>query len=182
MVRLFVALGLPESIRLRLASLAGGIDGARWVPPENLHITLRFIGEASEDRIADVADALGAIRMPPLTVTLRGAGHFSSGKKTRAVWIGVEKTGELATLQARIERAVIGGGFDPERRKFMPHVTIGRLRQARADHVRSWLEANGAFEEAPFGAERFILYESRLGRSGPIYLTLAEFALAPVPR
>ena len=100
MVRLFVALGLPESIRLRLASLAGGIDGARWVPPENLHITLRFIGEVPEDRIADLADALGAIRMPPLTVTLRGAGHFSYGKKTRAVWVGVEKTGELATLQA----------------------------------------------------------------------------------
>ena len=182
MVRLFVALGLPEGIRLRLASLAAGIDGARWVLPENLHITLRFIGEVPEDRIADVADALGAIRMPALTVILRGTGHFGSGKKARAVWVGVEKTEDLAALQARIERAVTGGGFDPERRKFTPHVTIGRLRQARADHVRSWLEANAAFEQAPFEAERFVLFESRLGRSGPSYLQLAEFALAPGPR
>ena len=179
MVRLFVALGLPERIRLRLGSLAAGIDGARWVPPENLHVTLRFIGESPEDRIADVTHALGAVRMPPLAVTLRGAGHFSSGKKTRAVWIGVARTDQLSALQARVERAVTACGFEPERRKYAPHVTIARLRQARPGHVRAWLEANGAFEEAPFEAANFTLYESRLGKAGPSYLPLAEFALAP---
>ena len=179
MVRLFVALGLPERIRLRLATLAVGIDGARWAPPENLHVTLRFIGDLAEDRIADIGDALDAIRMPALHVTLRGAGHFSSGKKTRAVWVGVEKTEELAALQARVERAVTACGLEPERRKYAPHVTIARLSRARPGHVRSWLEANAAFEDAPFEAATFTLYESRLGKSGPGYLPLAEFPLTP---
>jgi len=178
MIRLFTAIPLPDDLRPRLAALGGGIDGARWVAPENLHITLRFIGEVSEPVADDIGHALDALRGPPVPVTLSGAGRFASRGRARAVWIGVDKTPALDALHDRIDQALIGIGLPPEGRKYTPHVTIGRLRDARPNRVLNWLEANGAFYAPPFDTREFVLYKSRLGRNGPSYLPVAEFPMS----
>lgn len=174
MIRLFAALPLPDNVRARLAALSNGIEGARWVAAEDLHITLRFIGDIQEDRGDDAYAALGAVQFEPISVTLSGAGHFGTAAKAHSIWIGVERTPELAALHERIDRALVRAGFPPEGRKFLPHVTLARLGRARSHHVRGWLEANGAFFALPFAAGSFVLYESRRAH----YLPLAEFPLS----
>ena len=177
MIRLFTALSIPEDLRLRLAALGSGIDGARWVDAGNLHITLCFIGDVSEPVADEVCHALEAVRGTPVPVRLGAAGQFASRGRARAVWVGVEKTPELSLLHDKIARALIRAGLPPEGRRYAPHVTIGRLRGARPNHVLNWLEANGAFFAPAFEAPSFVLYESRLGRSGPDYAPVADFPL-----
>lgn len=190
MARLFVALNLPEDLRSRLAGLRGGIDGARWVPPENMHITLRFIGDIPEAATGDIVDALGDVRSPSLAVSVTGAGRFGSGDRARTLWVGVEKTDRIAALHAKIDHALIRAGLPPEGRKYSPHVTVARFanggrgkRGAGPSHTRvmHWLEAHGGFFALPFEAREFVLYESRLGRNGPVYTPVAEFPLLAVP-
>lgn len=177
MIRLFTALSLPDELRPRLAALGSGIDGARWVEPENLHITLRFIGEVSEPVAEDVASALDTVSGPASDVCLNGAGQFASRGRARAVWVGVEKSPGLSALHGKIDQALIRAGLPPEGRKYIPHVTIGRLKDARPNRVLGWLEANGAFFAPPFKAGEFVLYESRLGRHGPSYLPVHAYPL-----
>jgi RNA 2',3'-cyclic 3'-phosphodiesterase len=186
MIRLFTALALPDDLRARLAGLQGGIDSARWVAPENLHITLRFIGEVAEDRAQDIAAALDRIRTGAFPVTVSGAGRFGSSDRTRALWAGVEHSDALAALHEKIDRALIGTGLPPEGRKYTPHVTLARFsagrdrsRDASAGRVLQWLEAQGGFFAMPFEAREFILYDSHLGRKGADYLPLASFPLGP---
>ena len=179
MIRLFTALTLPDDLRPRLAALGSGIDGARWVEPDNLHITLRFIGEVSEPVAEDVAGALDTVFTPPFDVCLNGAGQFASRGRARAVWVGVDKSPELSALHDKIDQALIRAGLPPEGRKYTPHVTIGRLKDARPNRVLGWLEANGAFFAPPFRAQEFVLYESRLGRNGPSYSPLHAYPLDP---
>ena len=176
MIRLFVALALPDQCRQRLVTLGGGIDGARWVDLQDLHISLRFIGEVSEPVIDEIVQALGEIRAAPVEIALTGAGQFSSEGRVRAVWVGVEKKRGLLALNAKVDQALIRLGFSPERRKYTPHITIGRMSGARPNHVQRWLEANGAFFAPPYKAHAFVLYESRLGRHGASYFQMAEFS------
>lgn len=110
MIRLFVAIELPGEVRDRLAMLGAGVENARWVPPENLHLSLRFIGEVHEPVVEDIIPALSRIRMKPFALTLSGAGHFESGKRVRALWVGVEKSPPLINLQERIEAALARAG------------------------------------------------------------------------
>ena len=130
MIRLFVALALPDQCRKRLVALGGGIDGARWVDVRDLHITLRFVGEVSELVIDDIVQALGGIRAAPVEIALNGAGQFASKARVRAVWVGVEKSQGLIALHEKVDRALIRIGLSPERRKYTPHVTIGRMNGA----------------------------------------------------
>ena len=174
MIRLFVALSLPEDLRARLAALGGGIEGARWVPAENLHVTLRFIGEVQESVGEDLVAALDGVRSGPVRVSLSGAGHFGTRDKAHSLWIGVERTPELVALHEKTDRALVRAGLPPEPRKYAPHVTLARLRNARRGRVLDWLAAHGAFFAPPFEARAFTLFGSRQGH----YLPLAEFPLA----
>lgn len=186
MIRLFTALGLPGELRTRLATLQGGIDSARWLAPQNLHITLRFIGEVAEDRADDIVAALDKIRTGTFPVTVSGAGRFGNDERTRALWAGVERTEPLAALHEKIDRALINIGLPPEGRRYTPHVTLARFgggrdrsRDASAGRVLQWLEAQGGFFAMPFEAHEFMLYESHLGRKGPDYVPVASFSLGP---
>ncbi len=169
MIRLFFGLELPEALRARIGALAGGIDRARFVAPEYLHITLRFIGEVDEPTLQDIALAADGIRFEPVPVTLAGAGHFESRNRVTAVWLGVEPCAPLVGLRDRIETALVRSGLPPERRKFRPHVTVARLNKARPTEIRHWLAANTMFRAVPFTAGRFVLFSSALGREGPVY-------------
>lgn len=203
MIRLFAALPLPEDLRTRVAGMQGGIDGARWVPAENMHITLRFIGEVTGAATGDIVEALADVRCPGFPVSVSGAGRFGTGAKTRSIWLGVERTPEIVGLHAKIDQALIRTGLAPEGRKYSPHVTLARFgggrnggRRNRAGRppdtrVLHWLEAHGGFFAPPFTAQAFVLYESHLGRKGPTYVPVAEFPLpgvsyfdgaGPIPR
>tara|TARA_R110002126_G_scaffold9868_9_gene44354 strand:- start:176 stop:766 length:591 start_codon:yes stop_codon:yes gene_type:complete len=194
MRRLFAALALPEDLRLRLAGLQGGIEGARWVAPENLHITLRFIGEVPDDRTGDIVEALDGVGGRPFPINVSGAGRFASGDRARSLWAGVERNPEIVALHTGIDRALIRIGLAPEGRKYTPHITLarfggggrnggrnsggGRRGGPSATRMLYWLEAHGGFFAPPFEAREFVLYESRLGRHGPAYMPVADFPLS----
>ncbi len=176
MIRLFTALSLPQDVRVRLGLLAGGIRGARWVAEDSFHITLRFIGNVAENRLDDIVESLRDVGNPALSIQLSGAGHFG-GKKPRAVWIGVRKSEALMALHDKIDRRLVSCGLQPDGRKYAPHVTIARLGNPSRADVQSWIEHNGTFGTPPFTASSFILYQSHLGKSGPVYAPVSEFSL-----
>lgn len=181
MIRLFAAIPLPEATVERLARLQGGLPGTRWVRPENMHITLRFIGEVDEGTAQDVDAALAAIEAKPFTVTLSGLGSFGKGHRTHTLWVGVEKNPALHALRDKAESAIVRTGLPPEERKYSPHVTLARLGSGLGDNaapkLARFLEANGMFQEGPLTVDRFCLYESILGRSGPVYHELRRYPL-----
>src|ERR1700676_2649546 len=127
MLRLFVGIEFPPELKLRLSILSTSIPGARWIDAGNLHLTLRFIGEVGEDVAADIDEALARVRGRRFTLQLAGTGVFG-GNRPRALWVGVERHPELVSLHGKIEQALIRIGLDPEPRKFVPHVTLARLR------------------------------------------------------
>ena len=178
MIRLFVGIEIPEELRRRMAMLATPIDGARWVPEENLHITLRFIGEVPEDVAEDLAEALHDVKVPPFSVSIAGAGHFESRKRVRTLWLDVEKNEALQALHDRIDSRLVRSGLAPEGRRYKPHVTLARLNEARPATVRDWLASNGMFRAVPFPVDRFVLFSSHLGRNGSIYTPEVEFPLS----
>ncbi|MHA1107518.1 MAG: RNA 2',3'-cyclic phosphodiesterase [Alphaproteobacteria bacterium] len=180
MIRLFVAIELPEDIRRRLASMAGGIPSARWVSEENLHLTLRFIGEVPEDRLDGICAALAAVGGAPFDLTVSGTGHFESRRRVRVLWAGIEPNEELAALHDRVESALVRAGLEPESRKFSAHVALARLHTAPAVRVAAWLTASGAFQAAPVRVETFTLLSSFLSRSGAIYSIVQDFPLLGV--
>ncbi len=176
-MRIFVALPLPDPIRRHLAGLRSGLPGARWVAPENMHVTLRFIGEVEGDEVDEVDAALAEIRVPVFDVSVGGIGFFDRGRKVHAVWAGIEAEGGLERLQRKVESAIVRAGFEPERRKFKPHVTIARLRGTPAHHVGTYIEAHDGFASDPFRADHFTLFRSHLGREGAVYEALADYTL-----
>ena len=175
MIRLFFGLELPGEIRMRIGAISRGIDGARWVAPEDLHITLRFIGEATGPAMEEIAAEAASIRFDPFAVTLAGAGHFERRGRVGAVWIGVEPEPALSALRERIEAAAARAGQKPERRRFRPHVTVARLSRARPGEVRDWLAANTLFRAVPFTVDGFALFSSTLGRHGSTYTAECRF-------
>jgi 2'-5' RNA ligase len=181
MIRLFVAIPLPETQRERLRSLCHGVRDARWVAPENLHLTLRFIGEVVEPVAEDIATALDDVRGAAFPLRLHGVGHFETGRKVRTLWAGVDRSAVLALLQERVESAVRRAGVAPDSRRFTAHVTLARLRPSPPHRVGNWVEANAMFSGAPFTVDRFVLYESFLSHSGAIHSPLEVYPLEVYP-
>jgi 2'-5' RNA ligase len=181
MVRLFVALGLPETLRLRLAALRGGVPGARWVKPENLHLSLRFIGEVENGAADDLDAALGNVAAPAFEIAISGIGHYGKAEAARILWAGVEPNGALDRLQAKIEACAVRAGLPPEQRRFSPHVTLARVRQAPGNRVEQFVADNDGFRAGPIAIDRFTLFSSFLSSSGAIYRPEAEYPLAGRP-
>lgn len=178
MIRLFVGLDLPPGLGERLAALAGGIPGARWVERRNLHITLRFVGEVEEGMGADLHDALGGLRAPAFMLGLSGFGTF--GRSTpNHLWAAVDRASGLLHLQAKVEQTVTRLGLVPEGRKYLPHVTLARFRGAPVSRVQDFIARNSPFQAAPWAVKHFVLYRSHLGRGGAEYEALAEYPLEP---
>jgi len=176
-VRLFVAIDLPAEVRARLGGLGAGVPGARWVDPEQIHLTLRFIGEVDGGAFEDVRLALGAVQAQRFDLMLDGVGHFGDRRRVRAVWAGVAPDAALDRLAAQIEAALVGAGLESERRKFKAHVTLARLRGAPVSRVADFLANNALFQAGPIAVDRFQLYSSRLGNAGPSYSIEASYDL-----
>lgn len=176
MPRLFSGIEIPEALSERLAGLRGGLDGARWVEPENYHITLRFIGDVDDTTAAEFVSALGAIEKEPFSLTLDGLGSFG-GRRPRTIWAGLASSQPLVALQLAHERAAQIAGLAPEPRNFHPHVTLARLRGVKAPAVARWLEGRGQFFAEPFSVSRFVVYSSRASRGGGPYVVEHAFEL-----
>ncbi|TAL04919.1 MAG: RNA 2',3'-cyclic phosphodiesterase [Rhodospirillaceae bacterium] len=179
MMRLFVALGMPEGLGHRLAILQAGQPGARWVAPESMHLTLRFIGEVPRTDAEDVDEMLAGIVAPAFDLHLQGVGQFGQGTKTRALWVGVAPSDSLDFLQAKVESAVVRAGQPPEGRKFTPHITLARFSHADSNRLQNFVEGNSLFRAGPWTVDHFTLFESRMGKGGSVYIPLADYELKP---
>jgi len=176
-MRLFVGIPLSLAIRERLALLASGLPGARWVRPESLHVTLRFIGEVDEGQAEDIDAVLAAIRAPAFPVTVAGVGCFDRGRRVHTVWAGVEAGAAIGHLYEKVESAVVRCGFPPERRNFKAHVTLARLRGTPTRRVGEFIQTRQGFLGGPFTAGNFTLFRSHLGGEGALYETLVDYPL-----
>jgi 2'-5' RNA ligase len=177
-MRLFVAIDLPWDLRERLAGLATGIMGARWVPRENMHLTLRFIGEVPNWRAEDIDLALHGIRGRGFPLTLSGVGLFEKAGRVTALWAGVERSSALEHLQTKIETALQRAGLEPERRRFVPHVTLARLDQPANEKITGFVQRNNLFRAEVFQVDRFTLFSSQLGKESPVYTAENDYSLS----
>ncbi len=178
-MRLFIALDLPWRLRERLALMAGsGIPGARWVSPENYHLTLRFIGETQAHRAEDIDLALSVVRARGFSLILAGVGTFTKGGRVTALWVGVERNPQLDHLQNKIETALQRVGVEPERRRFTPHVTLARLDNAVEGKLAAFVQANNLFRAEPVAVEHFTLFSSQLGKEQSVYTAEVEYELS----
>ncbi|MBM7329172.1 RNA 2',3'-cyclic phosphodiesterase, partial [Agrobacterium sp. S2] len=176
MPRLFTALEIPRNAAMSLSLLRGGLPGARWIDVENYHITLRFIGDIDGRTADEVVDRLDRIDRPEFQLNLTGMGSFGS-KKPHSIWAGVSPSPEMHALQAEIERICQRIGLPPDPRKFMPHVTLARLRSSRVDDVVQYLSGRGNFRTSPFTVGRFVLMSSKESVGGGPYIVEEVFPL-----
>jgi len=176
MIRLFTAVEIPESVRLRLTLLQGSVPGARWLPPENLHLTLRFIGDVDERAAADIDEVLSTLRSPGLELRIKGVGEFG-GRDAHALWAGVAPNPALQNLVAKIERALQRMGRPAETRKYSPHVTLARLRDAPLQKIHEFLAAHNLFDSGPFAVGAYSLFSSHQTSKGSLYRAERSYAL-----
>ncbi|WP_300542581.1 RNA 2',3'-cyclic phosphodiesterase [Maricaulis sp.] len=176
-LRLFAAIAVPEEIRAELVRLQKGVPGARWRPPENFHITLRFFGEIDE-RVAEDLDAeLANIQMASFPLRLKGAGWFGKADP-HALWLGVDTPEPLNWLNDKCERAARRAGLKPEPRKFHPHMTIAYLTGSPVDKVNRFVQRTADLETEAWQVTRFSLYSSWITRGAAnIYQVEADYPL-----
>jgi 2'-5' RNA ligase len=177
MHRLFVAIRPPEQIRDLLIDAMDDSPEFRGQDDEQLHLTLRFIGEVERPLADDLAAEFGRIRAQPFELRIAGTGRFEQ-RSSGALWAGVEPRAPVTALAATIERACLAAGLEPERRAFHPHITLARWKGRRTREVASFLERTRGLASDPFEVDEFILFESHLSRHGAHYEEVANYALA----
>jgi 2'-5' RNA ligase len=179
MPRLFVALPVPEEIADALMPLQSGVPDARWMPPENFHVTLCFAGEVPGGTMRDFEEELSDIAGPRFALALAGVGQFSSGKQPRALVATVERSDRLDWLQQKVATVARNSGIELERRKFRPHVTLARFgsNAETGHHLAQFMASHGTFRAGPWIADHFALFSSRRSRNGSIYTQEAAYGL-----
>ncbi|MBN1130741.1 MAG: RNA 2',3'-cyclic phosphodiesterase [Chitinispirillaceae bacterium] len=177
MSRLFIAIDLPGRIKDDLIATYIAMPGVRWMDEEHLHLTLRFIGDVSHDSAEQIVLALGKVSSPSFSLKIKNVGFFPPRREPRILWAGVAESEELRRLQARIERALITTGVDPEARKFHPHITVARLNGSPESKVAQYIALNCLFVSEPFMVSAIHLYSSTLHRSGSHYVREESFSL-----
>tara|TARA_R110002096_G_scaffold12798_1_gene45664 strand:+ start:690 stop:1262 length:573 start_codon:yes stop_codon:yes gene_type:complete len=174
-MRLFIALPLPANVTAALERIEQGVPAARWVPAENMHLTLRFIGEADGGAFEDLVEALAEVVVEPFTLEIAGVGHFERRLMPTTLWAGVVASSPLLHLQRKIERACRNAGFPPEGRKFAPHVTLARLGATDPVRVSAFLRRYSLMQAGFVPVDGFNLYSSHLGKGQPFYRTEVEY-------
>lgn len=177
MIRIFVGIAMPAGVRRLLSSLGSTIPGARPVPEDQIHLTLRFIGEVEVNQFHDIRERLFEIDARPLTTAIRGVGHFPPRGKPRIVWAGLESAGDIMILRNKVNYLLRLCGVEPERRKFHPHVTIARLRNSPPERVAAFLQTNALLQSPMIVIDRISLYSSRLHPDGATHTVEAVYPL-----
>ena len=178
--RLFVALRPPPPIREQLLDITDGVVAARWQDEEQLHITCRFIGAVERPVAEEIAAALAQVVAPAPVVQLAGVGRFSK-RSGDALWAALAPHDALARLHRKVDQACVRAGLEPERRAYLPHITLARLPRSAAHDpaVERWVAEHAALASAPFTLTHLVLYESHLGRGGARYEAVARWPLDP---
>jgi 2'-5' RNA ligase len=176
MPRLFTALEIPRHVGASLAIMRGGLPGARWIDPNNYHLTLRFIGDIDDALARDIAGLLGRVQRRPFELRLDGLTSFG-GRKPRAVVATAAPVASLFELQAEHERLLQRMGLEPEGRKYIPHVTLARLRDSSSRDVADYLATRAHYRSASFEVSRFVLFSSRSSVGGGPYVVEADYPL-----
>ena len=175
MPRLFTGLEIPPGLASELALMRGGLTGARWIDAADYHLTLRFIGDIDAPTADAVDEVMAGIRRQAFTVVLEGLSYFG-GDKPRAIVAKAQATPELVELQAEQERLLRRIGIPPEPRRFVPHVTLARMRSASQTAVAHYLGTRG-FLTRRFAADGFVLYSARDSVGGGPYVVEAAYPL-----
>ena len=178
MPRLFTGLEIPADLAQMLSFLRGGLPGARWIDPENYHLTLRFIGDIESGLAREVAFMLGRVNRHPFDIRIDGLSSFG-GRKPRAVVASVAPSPALMELQAEHERLLQRIGLAADPRKYIPHVTLARIRGAAHRDVADYLSLRGGFSTGPFPVERFVIFSSKNSTGGGPYVVEEEYPLLP---
>lgn len=176
MPRLFTGLEIPEDVAFDLFLMQGGISGARWIDRDSYHVTLRFIGDIDDGLAREIGYELDAVEAKPFRLQLAGCGVFG-GNKPHALFAAVEENAELRRLQAIHERICQLLGLPPESRKFAPHVTLARLKDADLRSLHAFLASHSLYRSRPFEVARFVLFSSRPSRGGGPYAVEQSYKL-----
>ncbi|MEH3048515.1 RNA 2',3'-cyclic phosphodiesterase [Sphingomonas adhaesiva] len=179
MHRLFAALRPPPPIRAALAAVMEGLPGARWQDDEQLHLTLRFVGEVDRHQAEDVAAALAAVAAPAVSARVEGVGTFDTRGHVDTLWARIVPVDALAALHRKVDQALARAGVAPDPRRYLPHVTLARFGRRAADPaaIARWVEAHAALATAPFALDHLLLYESHLTHDGARYEAVARWPL-----
>jgi RNA 2',3'-cyclic 3'-phosphodiesterase len=177
MPRLFTGLEIPSEIGQSLSMMRGGLPGARWIDPENYHVTLRFIGDIDDALAREIAYLLDQVRRRSFEVRFNGLSSFG-GRRPRAVIAAIPPVAPLIELQAEHERIMQRVGLEPEGRKFSPHVTLARLRDSSSRQVADYLATRGPLSTLTFAVSRFVLFSSRASVGGGPYVVEAAYPLS----
>jgi 2'-5' RNA ligase len=176
--RLFVALRPPHAIRAALIAAMHGISGARWQDDDQLHLTLRFIGEVDHHRAEDIAAALGALHAAAVTARIAGVSLFERQGRAHMLWAGVEPHEPITALQRKVDQLLARVGIAPETRAFVPHITLARLNRASGP-VAPFLALHSDLASSDFIFGHVTLYESEMGHGGSRYHPVARYPLEP---
>lgn len=177
--RLFIALTLPLAVREVLAALAQPLPDVTWTRPDQLHLTLRFLGELPAEKIPPLVDRLATIRIAPFILPIEGLGTFPANRPPRIIWAGVGNGHpRLFQLRQRLDDTLLAAGVELDVRTFHPHATLARCGEAAAPAVAHWLHASREFTAPPFRVESFDLYSSELRPSGAVHSLERQFPLA----
>ena len=182
MPRLFLAIDPPDRVKDAVADLQEDLSQARWVDIDNLHLTLRFIGEVSDAVTREVIDSVARIAAPSVAVQPEGPGHFERRGRPTVLWVGVAASAELLALHRAAEAACRAAGLPPDPRRFHPHITIARFGAGiTAEAVGRWLERRPPPRLDPFTATEVTLFRSDLRPDGPRYDPLLRVPLEHLP-
>lgn len=176
MPRLFVAVDLPDEVGEQVERLCIGLPAIRWVGPDQLHLTVRFIGEVEHPTFYELGQALSEVSLRPFEIRLKGLGMFPPRGAPQTLWVGVEEDGGLSQLRRRVDRACEEAGVPSERRKFQPHVTLGRFREPPPQpRLASFIAGRALFRSEPFMVSGFSLYSSLLRPEGALHVCEAAY-------
>jgi RNA 2',3'-cyclic 3'-phosphodiesterase len=174
MPRLFVAIRPPPSIRDALIAIQGGVEGARWQDDDQLHLTLRYIGDVDGHTANDIAECLESVSTRRFEITLAGVDSFNRKGRSDTLWAGVTPHEPLAALHRKIDQMIVRLGLKPEGRAYKPHITLARGRMGALD---AFMARHGGLSSAPFTVDHFALYESITGDEGSVYVEAARYPL-----
>jgi 2'-5' RNA ligase len=177
MYRLFVAIDLPPDIAAQVQGLCYGVPGARWVEAEQMHLTLRFIGEVDGGVFQDIKEGLGSIMTGGFAAQVKGLGVFPPRKTPKVLWAGIAPVEEVSGLRRRIDNVLLGLGLAPEGRKFSPHITLARLHDTPLARLGRFLADNSLFATPEFPVSEFHLYSSELTSKGAFHTIEASYSL-----
>jgi 2'-5' RNA ligase len=176
-MRLFVGIAIPPEIGERLWALTGGVKGARWMPTETYHLTLRFLGDTGRPQAEELDATLQGIEAPAFELALAGVNYFGTAGRPRVLWAGADPSLPLHQLARKVDRAARLADFPREDRAFTPHVTIARLHDTSMLEAMTYVQDKSLFRAPPFTVDQFTLFESRQGKAEPAYIPLADYPL-----